>query len=291
MEAWRFREGDELSPGRTALVLLGGGRRYEAWLAFDEHRRVPVVVKLLRPELVADAGALGALREEAALLRRLSHPMLLRSFGAVLDGERPQLVLEHIEGPRLSTTIRRFGVILEQLLPLALNLCAVLHYFAREGVVHLDVKPSNIVMAERPKLIDLSVARTFEQLAAIRTAVGTTSYMAPEQCDPARFSEIGPASDVWGLGVTLYQALARELPFPSGYGYPQLKLAPRLLPDRLPDRLAGLVMACLERRPPDRPSAAQLGDELEPIVAALPPPKIGNFRPGGRQMLRELELG
>ena len=291
MEPWGFQEGDELSPGRTALELLGGGRRYEAWLAFDEHRRVPVVVKLLRPELVGNAGALRALREEAALVGRLSHPMLLRSFGAVLDGERPQLVLEHIEGLRLSTTIRRFGVILEQLLPLALNLCAVLHYLARERVVHLDVKPSNIIMAERPKLIDLSVARTFEQLAQIDTPIGTTSYMAPEQCDPARFSEIGPASDIWGLGVTLYQALTRELPFPSGYGYPQLSMAPRPLPDGVPDRLACLVMACLEPRPDDRPAAGWLADELEPIVAALPAPKLGNFRPGGRRMLRELELG
>src|SRR5918999_1440658 len=112
MEPWGFQEGDELSPGRTALELLGGGRR-----------------------------------DEAALVRRLSHPMLLRSFGAVLHGERPQLVLEHIEGLRLSTTVRRFGVVLEQLLPLALNLCAVLHYLASERVVHLDVKPSNIIMA------------------------------------------------------------------------------------------------------------------------------------------------
>src|ERR671914_292309 len=88
-----------------------------------------------------------------------------RSFGAQLGGERPHLVLEHIEGPRLSTLMRRYGMSLEQLLPLALNLCSVLHYLAHAGVVHLDVKPSNVIMGGEPRLIDLSIARTLDELA------------------------------------------------------------------------------------------------------------------------------
>src|SRR5918992_6010636 len=185
---------DEIAPGLRTLRLLGGGIRYQAYIAHSEHLRALVVVKVVRDELVEDAGVLAGLRGEARMLDRLGHPMLLRGFGSVLDGPRPHLVLELIEGPRLSTLIRRHGVDLEQLLPLALNLCSVLHYLAREGVVHLDVKPRNIIMGAEPRLIDLSIARGVEELGALRTPAGTDAYMAPEQRDVERFGELGPAA-------------------------------------------------------------------------------------------------
>jgi len=194
--SWALAEGDEIAPGRTAVTRLGGGHRYEVYLAFDGRLRALVVAKLVRPDQVGAKGAQRALANEQRLLDRLAHPMLLRSFGADLDGDHPHLLLEHIEGPRLSTLIRRFGVILEQLLPLALDLSAVLHYLRGEGVVHLDVKPTNVIMAGTPRLIDLSV----EQLGEIIRPVGTDAYMAPEQCDPARFGELGPPADDDGGG-------------------------------------------------------------------------------------------
>jgi serine/threonine-protein kinase len=290
MERWNLREHDEIVQCRWAVRLLGGGRRYEAYLAWDDHLRALVVVKLLRPDQVADPDALRGLAAEAALLARLAHPMLVRSFGAVLAGERPHLVLELIDGPRLSTLIRRFGLSLEQLLPLAVSLCAALHYLARERVVHLDVKPRNVVMGATPRLIDLSVARRLDELADLRAPVGTDSYMAPEQCDPDRFGELGPPADVWGLGVTLYEALTRTRPFANGQArFPQLHHAPRPLSDRVPPALAAAVMACLEPRPRDRPTAGQLADALEPLAGALPPPRLGRFRPGGRALLRRLD--
>lgn len=141
MRRWGFAEGDGIAPDRQAVRLLGGGHRYEAWLAWDERLRAPVVAKLLRPDQAGDPGARRVLEAGARMLARLAHPMLVRSFGAALGGERPHLVLELVEGPRLSTLIRRYGLILEQVLPLALTLCSVLHYLAAERVVHLDVKP------------------------------------------------------------------------------------------------------------------------------------------------------
>ena len=128
MESWSFAESDEIVPGRRAVRLLGGGVRYEAYLAWDDRLRALVVVKLLRPDRTEDPGALAGLRGEAALLERLAHPLLVRGFGAGLEGQRPHVVLEFIEGPRLSTLSRRFGLSLEQVLPLALNLASVLHY-------------------------------------------------------------------------------------------------------------------------------------------------------------------
>ena len=121
--SWRLAEGDEIVAGRRALELLGGGRRYEAYLAWDEHLHALVVAKLLRPDQVDDERrAARSWRPRRGCSSSLAHPLLMRAFGAVLDGPRPHLVLEHIEGPRLSTLIRRYGVAIEQLLPLGLDL-------------------------------------------------------------------------------------------------------------------------------------------------------------------------
>jgi len=278
---WDLAASDEIAPGLRAVRPIGGGLRYEAHLAHSDHLRALVVVKLLRREAVGDAGALTGLHGEWRLLERLAHPMLLRGFGAVLDGPHPHVVLELIEGPRLSTLIRRHGVDLEQLLPLALNLCSVLHYLEREAVVHLDVKPRNIIMGAEPRLIDLSIARRLDALGELRGPVGTDAYMAPEQCEPSLFREIGPAADVWGLGATLYECVSGRRPFEgrSHERFPQLHELPRPLGDRVPAAIAAAVMACLEFRPADRPRAGELGDALEPLVGALPAPRIGRFRP------------
>jgi eukaryotic-like serine/threonine-protein kinase len=289
---WGLSSGEEIAPGRVAMELLGTGLRYETYLAWDEHLRALVVAKLVRPGLVGEPSAMRGIEAEARHLDRLAHPMLLRSFGTHLDGARPHLVLEHIEGPRLSTLIRRFGVVVEQLLPLALNLCAVLSYMSRERVVHLDVKPSNVIMAGAPRLIDLSVARHFDDLGRLTSPVGTDAYMAPEQCEQLRFHEIGSPADVWGLGATLYEALAREHPFhDDGERFPQLRGLPAPLPDSVPAALCELVMPCLAETPAERPTAAELADAFEPLVDSLPAPKIGRFRPGGSQMMRALENG
>jgi serine/threonine protein kinase len=267
--SWRFAEGDTIVPGRLALRLLGGGDRYEAYVAWDERLHVPVVAKILRRHLVDDPGARAAIAAEAAALGELQHPVLVRSFGAVLDGDRPHLVLEFLDGPRLSTLLRKFGPLAaEQVLPLARQLCAALQFIAAEGWVHLDVKPRNIVMTASPRLIDMSVARRQADARRISRYVGTDAYMAPEQCDPARFGEIGPPADVWGLGATLFECLAARQAFAAdgGVRFPQLRDAPPALPVKVPTPLAAAVRASLVNDPAARPTAAELDDMLEPLA-------------------------
>jgi serine/threonine protein kinase len=288
-ESWGFRDGEEIVPGRLALSSLGGGWDYEVFLGWDEHLYSLVVFKLVRPDLVDDERVLRSLAREAGLLARLDHPVVVRGFGAVLEGERPHLVLEHLEGPTLASAIRGSGALaLEQLVPLAFQLASALQYLANEGVVHLDVKPSNVILGAPPRLVDLSVARSVEEAERLRGPVGTDAYMAPEQCDPAG-STVGTAADVWGLGATLYEAVSGSVPFPRPehadlddlvQRFPQLaREEPPPLADA-PGPLAELVSACLSFEPDDRPSAGEVADRLEPLIEAIRPRRIlGRSRP------------
>jgi eukaryotic-like serine/threonine-protein kinase len=250
-----------------------------------------MVAKLIRPDQVDDARALRDLRDEAELLGRLAHPVLLRGFDAVLDGPHPHVLVEHLEGPTLRRLLRRSGPLpLEQLLPLALHVAAAIHYLSTEEIVHLDVKPDNIVMGVPPRLIDLSVARSFERATRMTRPVGTDAYMAPEQCDPKGYpGEVGPKADVFGLGATLHHALSGAVPFPRAEGarddedpevrFPQLVDEPDPLPDDVPAPLRELIERTLRADPAERPTAAELAMELEPLVAALPKrARLGLFR-------------
>lgn len=277
--SWGFDEGNEIAPGRVALSRLGGGTLFETYLAWDERLFFVVVAKLIRPDRVGEANAIKRLGTEAETLARLSHPVVVRSFGAVLEGPHPHLVLEHTEGPTLKSLLRRYGPLpMEQILPLALNLCSALHYMNTEGMVHLDVKPGNIIMGAPPVLIDLSLARPLKQAARISRPIGTEPYMAPEQCDPGTRGPVGPPADVWGLGATLHEALTGRRPFrasddgPDGLAarFPQLAREPDPLPPDTPPPVAETVLRCLEKDPSDRPTAAELGKSLQPVVDAAP---------------------
>jgi serine/threonine protein kinase len=280
-ESWNLVEGDEIAPGRTVLDVLGGGNRYEVYLVWDQRLFAVMVAKLLRPNRAESESALRGLRREHELLARLSHPVLLRGFGADLEGPYPHVLIEHLEGPTLRRLIRQGAPLPpQQILPLALHIASVLHYLAGEEVVHLDVKPDNIVMGIPPRLIDLSLARSFERARKIKDYVGTNAYMPPEQCLPGERGEIGPASDVWGLGATLYHAITGKRPFPSPKTrdsdapaedrFPQLHEEVRPFPVPVPDELAEPLLASLSPDPADRPTAEGFALSLEPMVAALP---------------------
>jgi serine/threonine-protein kinase len=283
-EEWGFDKGVELAPGRFAVRLLGGGERYETYLAWDDRLFSLVVVKILRPHLVDDGHALRGLEAEVRMLEQLDHPVLVRSFDGVLEGPRPHVVLEHLDGPRLSTLVRRYGPLArEQLLPLGLQLCSALHYLGGEGIAHLDVKPSNVIMGAPARLIDLSIARPLEKLAGTRHRIGTDAYMAPEQCDPVERGPITAAADMWGAGATLYHAASGYPPFrrasPADDRHPQLREPPLPLPERVASPLPELLAGCLDPDPSARPTPSQLAAELELLVDALPRRLVlGRFR-------------
>ncbi len=278
--SWHLAEGDAVTAELTAMRLLGGGNAYEAYLAFDEITYAPVVVKVLRPDQVDDESSKRGLRREVAALATVNHPVVVRGLRHEVDGERPHVVLEHIEGPRLSSLVRRYGPLQQQqYLPLAIDIASALHYLRHVSYAHLDIKPSNIIMGSPARLIDLSVARPADKAAALTTQIGTDFYMAPEQADPGgRFGVPGFASDVWGLGATLFEAVAGYRAFDPGDAdgddlgsrFPQLVEAPYELPEKVPAEVASAVYAALERDPADRPRPHELAEMLEPVLERQP---------------------
>lgn len=288
LASWELSQGDEIVEGLTMQKLLGGGTAYEAFLAFDDLLYSPVVVKVVRPDQVDDAQTLRGLERECDMLQRLSHPAIVRGFRADLAGPRPHVVLENLDGPRLSTLIRKHGALPpQQLLPLAVELCSAVHYLGQRDVVHLDIKPSNIIMGAPARLIDLSVARASKKAAQLADPIGTDAYMAPEQCLPEGPHPVGFAADVWGICATLFHALAGYRPFESGEDsdgataeqrWPQLVDDPYLFGSRVPDDIAKPILAGLAPDPSERPAPAELAESLAPAMAALPKPRLSGFK-------------
>ncbi|MCR1783371.1 serine/threonine protein kinase [Nocardioides carbamazepini] len=284
LSSWDLAEGDAITPELTALRLLGGGSAYEAYLAFDEITYGPVVVKVVRPAEAQDEHTRDNLVREATALDVAHHPVTVRGLRYDVAGPRPHLVLEHVEGPSLAGLIRRHRRLSpQQYLPLAVDLASALHFFRHADVCHLDLKPSNVIMGSPARLIDFSVARQAAHAAEITGHIGTDAYMAPEQAAPgAAYGVPGQASDVWGLGATLFHAIAGYRPFrdgdPDAAGaadrFPQLLEAPVELPDDVPAVVAKVVHALLEPDPAARPLPREVAEALEPEIAALPAPRL-----------------
>jgi serine/threonine protein kinase len=285
-DSWGFGPGDEITPDLAAVKLLGGGSSYEAFLAFDEVTYGPVVVKVLRPGQVDDESSLRGLRREVQALATVNHPVVVRGLRHELDGERPHVVLEQIDGPRLSSLVRRHGRLPEQqYLPLAIEVAGALHYLRRLGWAHLDIKPSNVIMGAPARLIDLSVARPVDAAAALTAEIGTDAYMSPEQCRPGQPHVPGPASDVWGLAATVFHAVAGYRPFDEGdpqasdrtERYPQLLDPPYEMPDDTPHEVRKILIAALDPDPAARPLPHEFAEALEPVLARQPKARFAGF--------------
>jgi serine/threonine protein kinase len=200
--------GAELSPGYEVIEHLSRGRRLDVYDAWSAERGCRCILKAIRPERAGEPRARELLLEEGRLLERLTHPHLVRAYEAVLEPV-PAIVMETLSGETVAHMIARgAGAATAELGQLGLQLGSAIRYLHAQDVLHLDLKPSNVVAeAGRAKLIDLSVARPPGPAPA---GVGTPDYMAPEQ---ARGADLGPAADVWGVGCVLFEAATGEPAF------------------------------------------------------------------------------
>jgi serine/threonine protein kinase len=256
----------EIVPGTTVLEHLHRSNGLDVYDAWNEPRGCRVIVKTLRPDRLHCARGRASLLREGRVLVRLSHPHIVRAY-EVHAGERPAVVMETLSGSTLGRLIddarRPFSAV--ELANLGAHLASALRYLHRCGLLHLDLKPANIVAEHgRAKVIDLSHARRPGRAPA---GNGTWCFMAPEQLHGG---SVGAAADVWGLGIVVYSAAIggsnplAEVADELDVDEPQLhtRLALRRVRPRLPAGLTDLVDACLAPEPAARPA-------LDDVLAGL----------------------
>ena len=264
--------------GRYRLdSLLASGGMGEVYRATRLHIGDEVAVKVLRSELVDNAVTRERFQREARAAARLRHPnaVVIHDFGEEADGV-VFIVMELLDGRSLRQVLDDEGV----LDPARVNhllgqMCAVLAEGHKLGIIHRDLKPENVIASERPgfaeqvKLLDFGIAKLLDKedtghlepaLTKVGTFIGTPSYMSPEQCQGEPVDE---RSDIYSLGVVLYELLTGQLPFtaktPTGVAIKHVMELPKPLREQRPDlseAVESVVLRALEKKPDDRQATA-----------------------------------
>ena len=208
-----------LALGRYRLQRrLGAGAFGTVWMARDERLERDVAVKIVPRERIVG----GRFEREARAAARLSHPGIVTLYEAAIDDEGAYLVSELVRGATLDRMLEQGRLSDRDIVAIAIALCDALSHAHAQGVVHRDVKPSNILVPERPssranpaKLTDFGVARVIggDSLTGTGDVVGTAAYMAPEQ---AEGREAGAAADLYSLALVTYEALTGVNPVRTG---------------------------------------------------------------------------
>jgi serine/threonine-protein kinase len=243
---------------------LGIGGMSTVQLAFDERLQRYVAVKLLAEHLADDESFVSRFRREALAAARLVHPNIVQVFDFGFDEPAHQhfIVMEHVSGQSCAELLRDRGHLdVEEAVSIITQACRGLDYAHRNGVVHRDVKPGNLLVADTGvvKLADFGIARATDQssITQVGSVLGTAAYLAPEQ---ARGEEAGPRADIYSLGVVSYQLLSGRLPYEatslSELALRQQRESPpplnRLNPS-VPPELARVVATALAIDQEDRP--------------------------------------
>ena len=246
--------GDRLPGGARAWERLGIGHRCETWLAWSARLCAPVVVKFPRPDQIGEPRARRALTREVAALRDNLHPALPRLYRDGTDDAFAFLELEYVDGNALDQDIEQHGRFSPvELALLVAQLLAGLRAIHGRGIVHVDVKPDNVMIREgHPVLVDFGSARAIGSPQPAGTMIGSPGYAAPELEAGAPLS---PAMDLYGIGTILYEALTGAAAFE-----PDVPAADRPEPEPLdPSATADLALRLLD---PDPAARGDLEDAL-----------------------------
>jgi tRNA A-37 threonylcarbamoyl transferase component Bud32 len=247
---------------------LGAGGMSTVFLGLDTVLERRVAIKLLAEHLAEDDTFVARFRREALAAARLQHPNIVQVYdsGRDADSGRHYIVMEYVDGPSCADLLRDHGSFaVDDCVSYVRDACRGLDYAHRAGVVHRDVKPGNLLVAEDSgtvKLADFGIAKAAEQsrVTQVGSVLGTAAYLSPEQ---ARGEEAGPSSDIYSLGVCGYQFLTGRLPFEyssltelalkqqEGEVQPIIELRPEVPPE-----LDRAVRACLAREPSARYASA-----------------------------------
>ncbi len=294
--------------GRYRIVRrLGQGGMGTVYQAFDAELERTIALKTIRPDLAANAAALRRLKQETLLTRQIAHRNVVRVFDlGVADGLR-FITMEFVDGADLKSLLDIRGKFApKDAVAVMKQVCQGLQAAHAEDVIHRDLKPQNILVGRdnRVRIVDFGLARSFEQTGITRTGavLGTPHYMAPEQ---ALGGVSDARSDIFALGVVLYELLTGELPFPAENMVESFLARTRdrarhitSLDPSIPQWLARTVMRCLDRDPARRyQSAQELLEELnaaDALRSSSHASASGVFAPGmilGSRYLIEAEAG
>lgn len=259
--------GAPVAPGYDVISHLHRSNNFDVYDVWSEERACRCIAKIPCPDLIDDPATGRRLLREGRLLGGLSHPHFARLYESLREPQ-PTLILETLTGETLAHLIHRIKRRLpaSDIVHLGIHLCSAIHYLHRQGILHLDLKPSNVV-SERglAKVLDLSIAR---RPGRGKKGAGTDQYMSPEQ---ARGDLVDEAADVWGIGTVLYEAATFEPAFElHEYEDEYVQLERRADPirthRRLPAALASAIDACLEPEPARRPTVDGLMKSLTALT-------------------------
>jgi serine/threonine-protein kinase len=264
---------------------LGTGGMATVQLAMDTRLERYVAVKLLADHLAEDSNFAARFRREALAAARLVHPNIVQvfDFGSEESTGRQFIVMEWVDGPSCAEILRELGRLApDDAVSILTQACRGLDYAHRNGVVHRDVKPGNLLRSRdggQVKLADFGIAKAAEQsdITKVGSVLGTAAYLSPEQ---ARGEPAGPTSDLYALGVVSYQLLAGRLPYEAASLTDLARQQDSAAPPRLdrvdpaiPRPLAQVVARALERDPADRfPDAATMEQALSDAMRGIAPP-------------------
>jgi serine/threonine protein kinase len=247
-------------------VLLGSGSMADVYRAQDVRLRRPVAVKMFRPD--PDPDARQRFGEEARILANWTHPGLVSIFDAGIDGERPYMVMQLVDGESLRSRLRTGPLEPAEVIRLGIGLADAIDHVHSHGITHLDVKPANVLLDSEGNtlLADCGVA-LLTTSAGLNTVAETASvvYLAPEQ---VHGGEITPAVDVYALGMLLQECLTGQ---PTRSGGVTVRSALARLPRRSrAAQLAELLAAMSARNADRRPSPDRCADALRMLDPATP---------------------
>jgi eukaryotic-like serine/threonine-protein kinase len=293
---------------------LGSGGMSNVYKATDLTLERTVAVKILAEHLSDDERFVERFRREALAVAKLIHPNIVQVYDTGVDDHRHFIVMEYVEGRSGAQILQRQGPIgPETAAEVGAQACAGLDYAHRRGIIHRDVKPGNLMVFGGPvgdgaqltvKLTDFGIARALEQtrITQVGSVVGTAAYLAPEQ---VRGEEATPATDVYALGVVLYQFLTGRLPY-EGSTLAELAvrqqnerpLPPSTYNDEVPETLGSAVLRALEGDPSRRYASAdelagglQRGLQGEDVTLPLAEGESRTNVMGGETATRRMERG
>src|SRR5438270_479745 len=213
---------------------IGAGGMSTVYCALDVTLQRQVAIKLMNREVATDSDQLERFRREARAVAQLSHPHVVGVIDAGEDASRPYIVFEYVEGETLKERIRRMGRLpVAEAVAYSVEIARALGYAHHRHIVHRDVKPQNVLIDAEgsAKVTDFGIARTLDQegLTADGRVLGTTDYVSPEQ---ALGHPVTGQSDVYSLGIVLWEMLTGEVPFK---GENQVAVAMKHVREALPD--------------------------------------------------------